>query len=779
MHPTEGGCTEAIEVVDDDYFPSQVDEAELQQQQHHGSAAQNGDRPAPLDLTVAGWREIEAYIYSDAAVLDVQSKSRIPTPSAAVRRRRWRLANCMRGQNPPITISITDLSPSVRSTKAASPAVPQEATVPSTTDRQAAEAPPDACPPASLLSSPSTPSSSIASESVNTTNALQRGSSLQATSEKTCVSTGESLRDARVLAGGSVKANGLHPPVVAPGVVSARKATQWRLVNAPYLTRGFASDVFPSECRQLLEELPMGAQMEDWSVFVVAATLSFYRRQAHAWASSWWTWSCELTGSGGPLLTGWLDAPGVCAAVDGGVLGMAGRVANASAHTTAAPAAASAATSLLVGVLYVLRILLLCLMYALRGGQRACAHLLMFEASPTLPAKDSVMWTLATNHVWRLQLELVLASIAFILLVMCALVLMRYRKYSQTLSLWEAEMVRRDAAEVTARVPQMSAQQQRLRAPTSAAVFTGGSLHASGSCSSGSDVIPMKAAPTPPRHRAGLLRESRIKRRRGAPDSFANCQDEALWHVNAKREADGGAASSASSLRPLCESSDRGPADALIAHCSREQLRGSSHDRGAAAAPGSARSLGGSSVMLAKASTSLASLHASLPLPLASSLQLPGVSGSAWSSNERSTSHAQRARSLPVTPALSSPSVSDGPGSRGLSWMGTVPPDVFVGTSSSTAKPRRVNAALQKRRLSSTAERAQLIPCLFGVSAAVDQDARAGGGLSIATRASPAFIRDAPPELAAAVTGDAVRRRPHAHEKARGKGDTSVVRDER
>ncbi|KAG5480698.1 hypothetical protein CUR178_05833 [Leishmania enriettii] len=776
MHPTEGDCTEAIELVDDDYFPSHVDEAQLQQQQRRSSAAQNGDRPAPLDLAVISWREIEAYIYSDAAVLDVQSRSRIPIPSAAVRRRRWRLANCMRGQNPPITIPITDLSPSVRSNKAASPAVPQEATVSFTTDRQAAKVPPDACPPASLLSPPSAPFSPIASVSVNTAKAPQRGSSSQGTSEKTCVSAGESLRDARVPVGGSVKANGSHPPVVDPGAASAENTTQWRLVNAPYLTRGFASDMLTSECRQLLEELPTGTQMEDWSVFVVAATLSFYQRQAHAWASSWWTWSCELTGSGGPLLTGWLDAPGVCAAVDGGVLGMAGRVANASAHTTTA---ASAATSLLVGVLYALRILLLYLMYALRGGQRACAHLLMFEVSPTLPAKNSVIWTLATNHVWRLQVELVLASIAFILLLMCALVLMRYRNYSRTLSLWEAEMVPRYTAEVATRVPQMSVQQQRLRAPTSAAVSTGESLPASGSGGCGSGVVPMEAAPTPPRRRAGLLGESRTTRRRGAPDSFANSQDEALWHVNCECEANGGAASSTSSLRPLCESSDKGPADALIAHCSREQLRGSSRDRGAAAAPDCARSLGGSLVMLATASASLASLHASLPLPLASSRQLPGVSGSAWSSNDCSTAHAQRARSLPVTPTLTSPSVSDGPGSRALSWMGTVPPDVSVGTSSSTAKPRRVNATLRKRRLSSTAERVQLIPCPFGVSAAVNQDARAGGGLSIATGASPAFIRDASPELAAAITGDAVRARPHMHKKARGKGNTSVVRDER
>lgn len=530
MDAAEGGGTHVIELVSDDYFPSEIDERETQQQLS-GSGPGDGGSSAQLGVTATSWRNLEAYIYSDAAVLDLQSHAWIPIPSAEARRRRWRLVNCMHEQSPPITITITDLSSSVKPGTAPFPVAPQEATA----DHQTAKAPPHAAaaPPPSASSTPLPSSSPTASTSIlATTTSQHSAASPHVARESENVTVGGSSQDVCLLGDGTVKAEDWHPPMMASDSAGARNTTKWRLANAPYLARGFTLDVFPLECRQLLEDFPTGAQTESWSMFVVAATLSFYQRQVPAWAATWWTWSAKLAGSGGSLSSRWLTAPSTAAPVHGSVLGMAGSVSSAAVDTTTADAAASAVLAPLAGMVYVVRILLLCVLYALcsllRTGQLACALLLRFETSSTLPAKDSIMWTLATNKLWRLQVESMLASTAFILLVLCVLVLMRYRTYTQALESWETEMARYTAEEAAKWAAQMDVRQRGVRTPTSAAVYAGEPLHDSASSGSGDSIFqaPMKASSTPLSGQGNFREESLEKTLRGASGSAAKRQDQ-------------------------------------------------------------------------------------------------------------------------------------------------------------------------------------------------------------------------------------------------------------
>lgn len=583
MDAAEGGGTHVIELVSDDYFPSEIDERDAQQQLS-GSGSRDGGASAQLGVTSASWRKLEAYIYSDAAVLDLRSHTWISIPSAEARWRRWRLMNCMLEQNPPTPITITDLSSSLKPSKASFRVAPQEGIAP-TADHQTAKTPPHAAaaPPPSASSTPSSSSSPTASTSMLATNASQHdAASPNVARESESITVGRSSLDVYVLSDAKGNTKDQHPPTMAPDSEGARNITKWRLANAPYLARGFTSDVFPPECRQLLEDFPMGAQTENWSMFVVAATLSFYQRQAHTWATSWWMWSAELAGSGGSLFSRWLTAPSTAAPVNGSVLGMAGSVTSAAADTTAANAAASAVLAPLVGVAYAVRILLLCVLYALRSllraGHLACARLVQFETSSTLPAKDSIMWTLAMNKVWRLQVELMLASTAFILLVVCMLVLLRYRKYTQTLESWEAEMARHTAGEAAKWTAQMDVRQRGVDTPTSAAVHAGEPLYDSASNGSGGSIfqVPVKPSSTPLSGQGNF---------RAASDSTAKLQDKSFWYV-VENEASEGAASSGSSPRRRSESSDSGTDDTLITQSSGELPQDSFRGRDGAAAGG-------------------------------------------------------------------------------------------------------------------------------------------------------------------------------------------------
>ncbi|CAJ1024133.1 hypothetical protein Q4I32_003462 [Leishmania shawi] len=553
MDAAETGNTDVVELVSDHYFPSDTNEAAYQQQQLRGNGNRDGGPSTQLGLTSTSGQELEGYIYSDAAVLDLQSHAWISVPSAAVRRRRWRLVNCMWEQNPPIAITITDLSLSVKPTQESLWVVPQEA-------------------------------------NASTTDALQQDSSfLQVPHEKASAKAGESLRDEHVVTDGSVAAKDSHPLVMAPGSAGSWNITKWRLADAPYLHRGFTSDVFPSECRQLLEDLPMGTQMEDWSMFVVAATLSFYQRQAHEWATSWWTWCAELSGRGGILLPGWLTAPSAGATVDGNLLSVAGSV------TTTATAAASAVLAPLLSVLYALSCLL-------RAGHHALAQLLSYETLLTLPAKDSIMWSLVTNDLWRLQMELMLLSIAFILLFVCVLVVMRYRKYTETLESWEAEMTRHNAAEVAKWAAEMDLRQRVVRTTTSAGVATGEpSTHAnaSGDSSSGLFKAPARASSASLSGCGSLRREPLAEMPREVLDSVSKCQDGSLWYVDSE-----GAASIVSSQRQLRESSDSGTSDASMPQFSGELLQDSFRGCGATA-DGGVDVVGGNATKPVRVSASL------------------------------------------------------------------------------------------------------------------------------------------------------------------------------
>ncbi|CAJ1988353.1 hypothetical protein conserved [Leishmania donovani] len=780
MDAAEGGGTHVIQLVSDDYFPSEIDEREPQQQLS-GSSSRDGGASAQLGMTAASWRKLEAYIYSDAAVLDLRSHAWISIPSAEARRRRWRLVNCMHEQNPPISITITDLSSSVKPGKAPFPAASQEATA----DHQTAKAPPHvaAAPPPSVSSTPLPSSSPTASTSILATNASQHGAaSPHVVRESESITEGGISRDVCMLRDGTVKAKDWHPPMIVPDSAGARNTTEWRLSDAPYLARGFTSDVFPLECRQLLEDFPMGSRAENWSMFVVAATLSFYQRQAHMWAASWWTWSAELAGSGGSLSSRWLAAPSTAAPANGSGLGMAGSVSSAAVDSTAADAAASAVLAPLVCVVYAVRILLLCVLYALQGllraGRLACARLLRLEASSTLPAKDSIMWTLATNKLWRLQVELMLASTAFILLVVYVLVLMRYRKYTQTLESWETAMARHTAGEAAKWAAQMNVRQRGVRTPTPAAVYAGESLHDSASSGSGGSTFqaPMKASSTPLSGQGSFQEESLEKTLRGASDSAAERQDQSFWYVDVKSEATEAAASSVSFPRRRPESSDSGTDDTLITQSSGEMPQGPFRGRGAAAA-GGVDVAAGSTAMPSSLPASVASLTGSLSLPLVISEPLHGSGRGLCSSNGSGAVHAQRARSPWLSAVLESSNASDGPGDRTLPWRHATPLQASEGASSGSATPRRVEAAPRNRKFSRTAARAQPVPCVYSASTSVDQGASADDGHVIVTRALPAFFMDTSPAFVAAVTGDAVCLETSVEQGARASGNAGMNQD--
>ncbi|GET88123.1 hypothetical protein, unknown function [Leishmania tarentolae] len=671
MDVGEGGDTHVIELVSDDYFPSEVDERELQQQLS-GNDDRDGGASPQVGVTTATWQKLEAYIHSDAAVSDLRSNTWISIPSAEVRRRRWRLVNCMLEQDPPIAISITDLPSFVKPNKAPFRVEPQEAAA-STANDQAAQAPPHAAA-ASVPSASSTPlpsSSPTGSRNIRAANASQHGApSPNAACDSENVTAGGSSQDVCVLSNEEVKANDWYSSMMARDAAETRNLTKRRLANAFYLPHGFTSSGFSLECRQLLEDVPMDTRVENWSVFVVVATLKFYQRQVHAWVTLLWTWRADLTGCSGSLLSHWLSTPSTTAPVNGSVFGMIENVTSATAEITAASTAASAVLAPLVSVVYAVRILV-CVRHALgillRAGQLVCAGHLRFEPSFPFPAKDSILWTLATNSVWRRQVEWMLASIAFLLVIVSVLVLMRYRKYTQALRLWEAQTARSTAAEAAKWASEMDARQRGVCAPLSADIHTGKPRRDSASDDNGRSIFKVSAISSALLSRRESFREElREKALRQASGSTPTRQDLPSRCVDMESEVTEGAAFS--DLSPCCgaESSNSGTDNTLITKSSGEELQGSFRGCGAPAACDE-DVVGGSAAMPSARLASFASVTTNLSFPRVIRKPLSRRDGGIRSSNDSGVVHSQLAGSPSTSRVLEPLNASDGPDSLTLS----------------------------------------------------------------------------------------------------------------
>ncbi|KAG5506427.1 hypothetical protein JKF63_05930 [Porcisia hertigi] len=751
MDAVAGDDRQAVQLVGNDYFPSEVDEAALQRQRRSGGGALERTTSVRRDLKSTRWQGLEAYIYSDAAVLRLQSNSWISAPSAAVRRRRWRLVNCMRQYNPPLVIQITDVDPPETATGVSLLVKPPEATC-STAHHLATKTAPAAASPA--VSSPplSASLSSASNTGIVTTGALQQVFSLL---EARCVcSPADSVAGMK----------DLHHAMMEPSSPAGPHITTQRFAKMPYLASSFTSDIFSSECHQLLEDLPSGAEMDRWTAFVVAATLSFFQHQALAWATSWLR-QCTKLGNGldNIFTGGWLMEPSAGAPVNDSTSLMMRNKTSATAHTTAASLVNASTLNALLNS----RLLLLNMFYTLssvvRAGCWVCAQLIQFKTF-SLPVEGSMLESLATDNVWRLQVELMLASTALILLLVCALVFRLYSKYTRTLELWEAAMMRCDDDEAAKWAAQMRGGKGGVRTPTptAAAAARSGTERLSGGGESehrGTSTTPLRSSRMPLMSRKSLRGESLSEDPPGALGVVAGRQDGSSWCVDSEVEVSDGVAFSASPQSESSEGTDSETDNAWGTPPPDRMLQGSFWS-----CAGTASGLGVveiTAVAPKRVSPLLASpTAATTSLPVGIGRHPHGADGGGVcdsssgddDDDDDSTVRVQQPSSPVVAGVSRTSNASDKLGGPMLSRMGTV---LMMNTSASTAgHPVALRGASvsPRNRTAGTAQPFQPTTSFFSLSPFVSQGAGTGVGPAIATGASPISLEYASPVQVAAIT---------------------------